>query len=200
MQVPSLLDVDFFAVRDAVLKSQQLAVGFLDHCVDFAGMPELTIPNAPSRQLGSWVAISNVQRELGEWLPEITVEVEVKECLQNLQGISFINTILGYRPRLVQGRLAEFNLTLSHCANINIYLSSMDLFPRVNSVYKTFFGISPPARACVGVDLPPNIQVKLDCIAYAEQVPMDMQALHVQGLSYWAPANIGPYSQAIIVC
>lgn len=25
------------------------------------------------------------------------------------------------------------------------------------------------------------------------------QALHVQGLSYWAPANIGPYSQAVIV-
>jgi hypothetical protein len=26
------------------------------------------------------------------------------------------------------------------------------------------------------------------------------QALHVQGLSYWAPANIGPYSQAVSVC
>jgi diphthine-ammonia ligase len=25
------------------------------------------------------------------------------------------------------------------------------------------------------------------------------QALHVQGLSYWAPANIGPYSQAVSV-
>jgi len=27
----------------------------------------------------------------------------------------------------------------------------------------------------------------------------DRQVLHVQGLSYWAPANIGPYSQAITV-
>jgi diphthine-ammonia ligase len=26
------------------------------------------------------------------------------------------------------------------------------------------------------------------------------QALHVQGLSHWAPANIGPYSQAVSVC
>ena len=75
----------------------------------------------------------------------------------------------------------------------------MDLFSRVNVVYGTYFGISPPARACVGVDLSPNIQVKLDCIAYAEQAPIDRQALHVQGLSYWAPANIGPYSQAITV-
>jgi hypothetical protein len=23
--------------------------------------------------------------------------------------------------------------------------------------------------------------------------------LHVQGLSYWAPANIGPYSQGVVV-
>lgn len=75
----------------------------------------------------------------------------------------------------------------------------MDLFSRVNAVYGTFFGISPPARACVGVDLPPNIHIRLDCIAYIEKAPTDRQALHVQGLSYWAPANIGPYSQAITV-
>lgn len=40
----------------------------------------------------------------------------------------------------------------------------------------------------------------LECIAFAERTSLDRQALHVQGLSYWAPANIGPYSQAIIVC
>ena len=40
----------------------------------------------------------------------------------------------------------------------------------------------------------------LECIAFAEHTPLDRQALHVQGLSYWAPANIGPYSQAITVC
>ena len=76
----------------------------------------------------------------------------------------------------------------------------MDLFSHVNSVYRTFFGTSPPARACVGVDLPPNIHIQLDCNAYIETNPTDRQALHVQGLSYWAPANIGPYSQAITVC
>ena len=92
------------------------------------------------------------------------------------------------------------NITLAQCANINIFLSCMDLFSRVNAVYGTFFGISPPARACVGVDLPPDIRVKLDCVAYVEKNPIDRQALHVQGLSYWAPANIGPYSQAITVC
>lgn len=76
----------------------------------------------------------------------------------------------------------------------------MDLFLRVNAVYAKFFGVSPPARACVGVDLPDGIRVRLECIAFAETTSFGRQSLHVQGLSYWAPANIGPYSQAITVC
>lgn len=75
----------------------------------------------------------------------------------------------------------------------------MDLFPTLNTTYATFFGTSPPTRACVAVDLPPPIRLKLDCFAYAETEPSQRTALHVQGLSYWAPANIGPYSQAVLV-
>jgi len=43
------------------------------------------------------------------------------------------------------------------------------------------------------------MRVKFDCFAYAETDPSQRIALHVQGLSYWAPANIGPYSQAVLV-
>ena len=75
----------------------------------------------------------------------------------------------------------------------------MDDFASINAVYATYFGVSPPARACVAVDLPHPLRVMLDCVAYAEQKVGDRKALHVQGLSYWAPANIGPYSQAIVV-
>jgi len=75
----------------------------------------------------------------------------------------------------------------------------MDLFPTLNAIYATFFGTSPPTRACVAVDLPPSVRVKLDCFAYAETDPGQRTALHVQGMSYWAPANIGPYSQAVLV-
>lgn len=75
----------------------------------------------------------------------------------------------------------------------------MDLFPSLNAAYATFFGTSPPTRACVAVDLPPPVRVKFDCFAYSETDPTKRTALHVQGLSYWAPANIGPYSQAVLV-
>lgn len=75
----------------------------------------------------------------------------------------------------------------------------MDYFARVNAIYATYFGSSPAARACVAVDMPDMFRVRLECIAFAETKPSDRQALHVQGWSYWAPANIGPYSQAVTV-
>jgi len=75
----------------------------------------------------------------------------------------------------------------------------MDDFSRINAAYGSFFGTSPPARACVSTDLPQNIRVVLECIAFTTVSPVSRQSLHVQSLSYWAPANIGPYSQAITV-
>lgn len=78
----------------------------------------------------------------------------------------------------------------------------MTLFPAVNAAYGTFFGTSPPARACVGVELTGDTRIRMEVIASRDSdlsPSSKRQALHVQGLSYWAPANIGPYSQAILV-
>jgi diphthine-ammonia ligase len=91
------------------------------------------------------------------------------------------------------------NMDLTNIVHINALLSSMADFPRFNNVYSTMFGTNPPARACVGVDLPWSRRVSLECLAFETASPQERFALHVQGLSYWAPANIGPYSQAIIV-
>lgn len=85
-------------------------------------------------------------------------------------------------------------------------------FTSANAAYASFFGASPPARACVGVG---GTGIRLDCIAWDGELSETQEnvvvtrgmkgetgtrkALHVQSLSYWAPANIGPYSQAISV-
>ncbi|KIM46059.1 hypothetical protein M413DRAFT_441121 [Hebeloma cylindrosporum] len=129
---------------------------------------------------GSYASVSNVQVDPAAH-NNYTIEEEVKKCFHILSDC-----------------LAEKGLTLSQIASINVFISSMDLFLPVNTVYATFFGTSPPARACVGVDLPEGTRIRLDCIAFTERNSLDRQALHVQGLSYWAPANIGPYSQAIM--
>ncbi|KAI0353573.1 hypothetical protein OH77DRAFT_1458188 [Trametes cingulata] len=138
-------------------------------------------PTIRHRRIGRWVAVANVEHEPQDQTEELSLEDELRECFEKLRTA-----------------LAHYSLTLADCTNINVILSSMDLFARVNVVYASYFGTSPPARACVAADLPPPIRVRLDCIAFAESTPSARQALHVQGLSYWAPANIGPYSQAIV--
>ncbi|KIY74101.1 hypothetical protein CYLTODRAFT_364437, partial [Cylindrobasidium torrendii FP15055 ss-10] len=127
---------------------------------------------------GSWLGIGNVQASfVYSTTPLID---EIKTCF-----------------KLLQEQLARFGFDFTHCVNINVYLSSMDLFAEVNTIYTSYFGTSPPARACIAVDLPEEYgnRIKMDCISYNGP---DRHALHVQGLSYWAPANIGPYSQAIL--
>lgn len=75
----------------------------------------------------------------------------------------------------------------------------MDHFSQINEVYAAVFGTNPPTRACVAIALPPPVRIRLEAIAYASLDISARRALHVQGLSYWAPANIGPYSQAVDV-
>jgi diphthine-ammonia ligase len=83
-------------------------------------------------------------------------------------------------------------------ANITLLLPSLapEVFAAANKAYAKLFGVSPPSRACVGVDLPEGVGMMLECIACKDNT---RRALHVQSLSYWAPANIGPYSQAVTV-
>lgn len=61
-------------------------------------------------------------------------------------------------------------------------------------------GINPPSRTCVEFVLPRNRHVQIDALCsrtYANELPP--KHMHVQSVSHWAPANIGPYSQAVQV-
>ncbi|MCJ1368070.1 hypothetical protein MMC16_007209 [Acarospora aff. strigata] len=82
-----------------------------------------------------------------------------------------------------------------------VLLRSMDDFAAVNGVYATLFTKpNPPARATVacGDALPENVQTAVSFVI--DLGPRNSrQGLHVESRSYWAPANIGPYSQAIAV-
>jgi len=82
-----------------------------------------------------------------------------------------------------------------------ILLRSMQDFAAVNSVYGTLFTRpNPPARVTVacGDALPQTVEVMVSFVI--DLGPRSApQGLHVQSRSYWAPANIGPYSQAIAV-
>lgn len=100
---------------------------------------------------------------------------------------------------ILRDLLSSHGLTPSSLSHITLYLASMSDFPSVNAVYARQFGSSPPTRACVAIKLPEGVHVMMEAFARKEQGKGKRKALHVQGLSYWAPANIGPYSQAISV-
>ncbi|CAE6397011.1 unnamed protein product [Rhizoctonia solani] len=132
-------------------------------------------------QQNDWLFISNVQANL--LAKDAPIDDEVTSCFD-----------------MIKSFLAKSDLSLQpkHIVNIMLLLSDMDLFPRVNKAYAQYFGTSPPSRACVAVDLPEGTRVRVSSVAYKDHPTLSPRSgLHVQGISYWAPANIGPYSQAI---
>lgn len=61
-------------------------------------------------------------------------EAEVKQCLENVKLI-----------------LTEAGMTLADAVAVQVYLTDMELFQRMNAVYTTYFREPRPARTTVGV-------------------------------------------------
>lgn len=103
------------------------------------------------------------------------------------------------------------SLDASSILHTTLLLRNMPDFASVNKVYNKFFTTpNPPSRVTVacGDALPAGVDVMLSITAARTPPPdstspasqskkAERQGLHVQSRSYWAPANIGPYSQAI---
>jgi diphthine-ammonia ligase len=104
--------------------------------------------------------------------------------------------------RQLDAILSEAGHGFSDIAYTSIILRNMADFAAVNAAYgKCFQHPSPPARitlSCAGV-LPQDALVTISATSIAPSPSMSRKGLHVQSRSYWAPANIGPYSQAITV-
>ena len=61
-------------------------------------------------------------------------EAEVKQCLENIGLV-----------------LKEAGMTFDDAVTVQVYLTDMTLFPRMNNVYTTYFKEPRPARTTVGV-------------------------------------------------
>ncbi|KAH8411745.1 hypothetical protein KR215_010550 [Drosophila sulfurigaster] len=100
---------------------------------------------------------------------------------------------------------------LSDLCFTTLYVRSIAEYPALNSVYLQAFNFhNPPTRVCVECPLPDDCHVIMEAIAYrapathsgddSEETQTLLNGrrntMHVQGISHWAPANIGPYSQS----
>lgn len=93
--------------------------------------------------------------------------------------------------------LEEISYPTTSIVFTTIMLQSMSDFAAVNTVYaRLFTKPNPPARVTIAAPLPTNVKVVVSIILDNGAL---RDALHVQSRSYWAPANIGPYSQAVSV-
>ena len=62
--------------------------------------------------------------------------------------------------------LRAANSSLANSFKVTIYLVDMVDFPKVNTVYATFFKETYPARVCIAVhQLPKGAKVEIDAIA-----------------------------------
>ena len=96
---------------------------------------------------------------------------------------------------LLETQLKLHKFSKSDIACVRLYVSNLDQYSVINQVYAEYFGIHSPARVCLGVDYPEKIVLSMEVIATRQKV---LKKVHVESQSFWAPAMIGPYSQAMV--
>ncbi|KAF7194775.1 Diphthine--ammonia ligase [Pseudocercospora fuligena] len=135
--------------------------------------------------------------------PDLDTGSFLERCDQAASSLKLFENITGAgatpeaQTRSIMERVkAELPVVISETTYSIIILRNMSDFAAVNAVYGRYFNRpNPPARltiACADV-LPAEALLSISIVV----APGRRQGLHVQSRSYWAPANIGPYSQAI---
>lgn len=102
----------------------------------------------------------------------------------------------------VQYKLFQLELSFLDVIHTTIRLRDMSSFAEVNTVYSSYFRFpNPPSRVTIscGELMPKGVDIMLGTEAGKAGYQSQREALHVQSRSYWAPANIGPYSQAVSI-
>ncbi|EFY98586.1 ATP-binding protein [Metarhizium robertsii] len=100
----------------------------------------------------------------------------------------------------IKSLLSTNGLDSSQITSVLILLRNMADFSIINSEYgKLFTKPNPPSRITIssGDLLPQDRNIVMYITAPVANAKVARNGLHVQSRSYWAPANIGPYSQAI---
>ncbi|KAJ3054117.1 ATP binding domain 4 [Rhizophlyctis rosea] len=100
----------------------------------------------------------------------------------------------------VQSSLFAYGLDWTNVTLMHVYVADMADFALVNQAYGKFFGMNPPPRVTVEIPVSSPMHIQIDCMAFKPpDKRWDRETMHVQSVSYWAPANIGPYSQATLI-
>lgn len=163
-------------VPNVILEEFQATVSLADSEVMSSSPQQCTFGLRPVvREVGNKLFVSNLS-STGSG-----VEEQTKDVLRQLEQT-----------------LASHRLGPESIQHMTLLVAEMAVFDAVNAIYaKTFAGLYlPPSRVCVESSLPHGTQITISCIALKSR-PSRI-GLHIRSRSYWAPQNIGPYSQVIV--
>jgi diphthine-ammonia ligase len=156
----------------------------------------------PERRYLSNTAYSDIGLRTAERVQYTTTEHGSSIRLSNIMADGtnaqeqMVNIVEFLKTRL----LFLYDISPTAISFTTLLFRTMQDFTAVNKIYSNLFTESlPPARVAVAVgdSLPMDKYVSLSCTVNSGR-GLQRKGLHVQSRSYWAPANIGPYSQAII--
>ncbi|KAK9463412.1 uncharacterized protein V1516DRAFT_614754, partial [Lipomyces oligophaga] len=136
--------------------------------------------------------------KLGRWIIASNFTIHGRHCLTIEEEITSLFDDLS------NSMSAEDDSSIcQRIAFVSLILKDMTEFGGANSAYKEWFAKTtngrpnPPARACISAGVPDHCRAVVSVVAQRNETGNHRRGLHVQGRSYWAPANIGPYAQAI---
>ncbi|KAG6361973.1 hypothetical protein INS49_010202 [Diaporthe citri] len=168
---PELLDERFLATLENMQSVDE---------TDVTEVAEVHVPTSSMKPtLQTWAFIGHPQHG------ELSIEADTSILIDAI------------RSRLKQHELAPRDIV-----STVVILGSMSDFQTINKVYGSLFtDPNPPSRVTIacGDILPQDTKIAIYVSVPNGASAADRQGLHVQSRSYWAPANIGPYSQAITV-
>lgn len=173
VRVPQLLEPQFEALLQEIRTGNEDVAGLVGN-YEYA---------SPSNALPDHVCYQYLTGPEGKSVTEQTAAIMDRSALSALLQLQ--------NPPLEFGGIAY----------VSIILRDMAHFAAVNAVYTAAFTEpNPPARITLAEPsvLPEgkDVMIAFTCV----RCPLTARlGLHVQSQSYWAPANIGPYSQATSV-
>jgi diphthine-ammonia ligase len=179
-QPPALLDTEFEALLDQAVVPIVIHEGSLSTMAPISwAAPSSTTVHYP---LSQTLIVSNLTSQIN------AVSSGISEQMHSIA--TQLTTIL-----------AKYSLSANNLIFTTILLRSISDFISINAIYGTLFKMpNPPARVTIacGSSMPTGKDILLSAIAHTGP-NSERRGLHVQSRSYWAPANIGPYSQAISI-
>ena len=161
--------------------------------------------NRPVTLLGRQFSIKEPAGELQNMLLDVSwcVQESGTTCRisnMNANGVSAVEQMENIKARLVK-ELVDHQVTPASITSTTLILRRMEDFTSINPVYGSLFSnVNPPSRVTIACgNLMPNDTHVLLSIIIDRVESSKRRGLHVQSQSYWAPANIGPYSQSIAI-